>query len=66
MKTSISTVSIAGDLSEKLTAIAAAGFNGIEIFEQDFITFDGPPETVGKMVRDHGLTIDLLQAHARL
>nr|WP_319515446.1 TIM barrel protein [uncultured Cohaesibacter sp.] len=61
MKTSISTVSIAGDLSEKLTAIAAAGFNGIEIFEQDFITFDGSPETVGKLVRDHGLTIDLLQ-----
>ncbi len=61
MKTSISTVTIAGDLSEKLAAIAAAGFDGIEIFEQDFIAFDGSPADVGKMVRDHGLTIDLFQ-----
>lgn len=61
MKTSIATVSIAGDLGEKLTAIAAAGFDGIEIFEQDFIAFDGTPADVGKMVRDQGLTIDLFQ-----
>lgn len=61
MKTSIATVSIAGDLSEKLSAIANAGFDGIEIFEQDFIAFDGSPGDVGKMVRDHGLRIDLFQ-----
>ncbi|WP_417241364.1 bifunctional sugar phosphate isomerase/epimerase/4-hydroxyphenylpyruvate dioxygenase family protein [Celeribacter sp.] len=61
MKTSIATVSIAGDLGEKLTAIAAAGFDGIEIFEQDFITFDGSPADVGEMVRGHGMTIDLFQ-----
>lgn len=61
MKTAIATVTIAGDLSEKLTAIAAAGFDGIEIFEQDFITFDGAPSDVGKMVQDHGLSIDLFQ-----
>ena len=30
MKTSTATVSIAGDLGEKLTAIAKAGFDGIE------------------------------------
>ena len=41
MKTSIATVSISGNLPEKLEAIAAAGFDGIEIFEQDFITHDG-------------------------
>lgn len=61
MKTSIATVSISGDLREKLVAIAAAGFDGIEIFEQDFIAFDGTPRDVGAMVRDHGLTIDLFQ-----
>ncbi len=61
MKTSIATVSIAGDLGEKLTAIAAAGFDGVELFEQDFITFDGTPSDVGDMVRDHGMTIDLFQ-----
>ena len=37
MKTGIATVSIAGNLREKLAAIAAAGFDGLEIFEQDFL-----------------------------
>jgi 4-hydroxyphenylpyruvate dioxygenase len=61
MKTSIATVSISGDLREKLTAIAAAGFNGVEIFENDFLAFDGTPAEVGRMVRDSGLEITLFQ-----
>jgi 4-hydroxyphenylpyruvate dioxygenase len=61
MKTSIATVSISGDLREKLGAIAAAGFDGVEIFENDFLSFDGSPAEVGKMVRDHGLEITLFQ-----
>lgn len=61
MKTSIATVSISGGLSDKLEAIAAAGYDGIEIFEQDFIAFDGSPREVGRMVRDHGLEIMLFQ-----
>lgn len=61
MKTSIATVSIAGDLRDKLTAIAKAGFGGVEIFEQDFITYDGAPRDVGALVADHGLRIDLFQ-----
>lgn len=61
MKTSIATVSISGTLTEKLEAIAAAGFDGIEIFEQDFLTHDGSPEDVGAMIRDHGLEITLFQ-----
>ncbi|KAA2316038.1 sugar phosphate isomerase/epimerase and 4-hydroxyphenylpyruvate domain-containing protein [Pseudooceanicola sediminis] len=61
MKTSIATVCIAGDMREKLAAIAAAGFDGIEIFEQDFIAFDASPREVGQMVRDHGLEITLFQ-----
>ena len=61
MKTSIATVSISGDLREKLAAIAAAGFDGVEIFENDFLTFDGTPAEVGRMVRDHGLEITLFQ-----
>ncbi|MGB3503351.1 MAG: TIM barrel protein [Mesorhizobium sp.] len=61
MKTSIATVSISGDLREKLAAIAAAGFDGVEIFENDFLAFDGSPEDVGRMVRDHGLEITLFQ-----
>jgi 4-hydroxyphenylpyruvate dioxygenase len=61
MKTSIATVSISGELPDKLAAIAAAGFNGVEIFENDFLAFDGSPADVGKMVRDHGLEITLFQ-----
>ncbi|WP_223814345.1 bifunctional sugar phosphate isomerase/epimerase/4-hydroxyphenylpyruvate dioxygenase family protein [Roseicitreum antarcticum] len=61
MKTSIATVSISGTLAEKLEAIAGAGFDGIEIFEQDFVASDLSPRQVGAMVRDHGLKIDLFQ-----
>ncbi|KFI24671.1 3-keto-5-aminohexanoate cleavage protein [Haematobacter missouriensis] len=61
MKTAIATVSISGMLPEKLRAIASAGFDGIEIFEQDFIASDFSPREVGRMVRDHGLEIMLFQ-----
>ncbi|RCW19940.1 4-hydroxyphenylpyruvate dioxygenase [Ciceribacter lividus] len=61
MKTSIATVSISGDFEEKLIAIARAGFDGIEIFENDFLAFDRSPAEVGRMVRDHGLEVTLFQ-----
>ena len=61
MKTSIATVSISGNLREKLDAIAKAGFDGIEIFEQDFIADTGTPREIGDMIRDHGLEITLFQ-----
>jgi 4-hydroxyphenylpyruvate dioxygenase len=61
MKTSIATVSISGELPEKLAAIAKAGFDGVEIFENDFLAFDGSPRDVGRMVRDFGLEITLFQ-----
>ncbi|MBD9529652.1 bifunctional sugar phosphate isomerase/epimerase/4-hydroxyphenylpyruvate dioxygenase family protein [Paracoccus sp. PAR01] len=61
MKTSIATVSISGSFSEKLVAIQQAGFDGIEIFEQDFLASDFSAREVGRMVRDHGLEITLFQ-----
>jgi 4-hydroxyphenylpyruvate dioxygenase len=61
MKTSIATVSISGDLAEKLEAIAAAGFDGVEIFENDLLTFDASPRDVRRMVADAGLEITLFQ-----
>ena len=61
MKTSIATVSVSGSFAEKLDAIAGAGFDGIEIFEQDFLASDFTPAEVGAMVRDAGLTITLFQ-----
>lgn len=61
MKTSIATVSIAGDFREKLAAISRAGYTGIEIFEQDFIACDDRPVDVGWLVADFGLEIMLFQ-----
>ncbi|MGV8938232.1 MAG: bifunctional sugar phosphate isomerase/epimerase/4-hydroxyphenylpyruvate dioxygenase family protein [Allorhizobium sp.] len=61
MKTSIATVSISGELPDKLEAIAKAGFDGVEIFENDFLAFDGSPRDVGRMVRDLGMEITLFQ-----
>ena len=61
MKTSIATVSISGDLADKLQAIAAAGFDGVEIFENDLLTFGGSPKDAAKMARDLGLEITLFQ-----
>jgi 4-hydroxyphenylpyruvate dioxygenase len=61
VKTSIATVSISGDFQEKLTSIAAAGYDGLEIFENDFLAYDGGPREVGQMIRDAGLEITLFQ-----
>lgn len=61
MKTSIATVSISGEFPEKLQAIAKAGFDGVEIFENDFLAYDESPRDVGRMVRDFGLEITLFQ-----
>lgn len=61
MKTSIATVSISGALDEKLAAIAAAGFDGVEIFENDLLVYDASPSEVGRMVRDQGLHVTLFQ-----
>ncbi len=61
MKHSIATVSLSGTLPEKLEAIAAAGFDGVEIFENDLLYFDGTPATVRRMCADLGLEIMLFQ-----
>jgi 4-hydroxyphenylpyruvate dioxygenase len=61
MKTSIATVSLSGDLDEKLQAIAAAGFDGVEIFENDLLVSDRSPAEVARMAVDLGLEIVLFQ-----
>src|SRR5437764_6615816 len=55
MQTSIATVSLSGGLAEKLEAIAAAGFSGVEIFESDLLSFNGKPRDVARMVASLGL-----------
>ncbi|MFN4099856.1 MAG: bifunctional sugar phosphate isomerase/epimerase/4-hydroxyphenylpyruvate dioxygenase family protein [Pararhodobacter sp.] len=61
MKTALATVTLSGDLRQKLAAIAGAGFDGVEIFEQDLIAFDAAPAEVGRMIRDYGLSVTLFQ-----
>ena len=61
MKTSIATVSLSGALNEKLAAIAAAKFDGVEIFENDLLSFNGTPREVRSMIGELGLEIITLQ-----
>lgn len=60
-KYSIATVSVSGSLDEKLRAIAAAGFDEVEIFEADLLSYSGSPRDVGQMCRDLGLAICAFQ-----
>ncbi|MBC9715433.1 sugar phosphate isomerase/epimerase and 4-hydroxyphenylpyruvate domain-containing protein [Streptomyces sp. TRM66268-LWL] len=61
MRTSIATVSLSGGLTEKLTAAARAGFDGVEIFENDLVAAPQSPEEIRARTADLGLTIDLYQ-----
>lgn len=61
IKTSIATVSLSGSLPEKLQASAAAGFDAVEIFENDLTTFEGKPSDIRQMAKDLGLVILALQ-----
>ena len=61
MRTGIATVCLAGTLREKMQACAIAGFDGIEIFEQDLVTSPLSPEDVRKLAADLGLSLDLYQ-----
>jgi len=55
LQTAIATVCLSGTLNEKLEAIAAARFKGVEIFENDLLSFDGAPAQVGRRIKDLGL-----------
>jgi len=61
MRTGIATVCLSGTLKEKMQACAIAGFDGIEIFEQDLVTSPLSPEDIRKMAADLGLGLDLYQ-----
>lgn len=61
MRTGIATVCLSGTLKEKMQACAIAGFDGIEIFEQDLVTSPLSPGQVRTMAADLGLGLDLYQ-----
>jgi 4-hydroxyphenylpyruvate dioxygenase len=50
-----------GALADKLAAAAEAGFQGVEIFENDLTYFDGRPEDVRDLAGSLGLEIIALQ-----
>ena len=57
----IATVCISGTLEDKLGAAAAAGFDGVEIFEPDFIGSPWSASEVRARCADLGLSIGLYQ-----
>ena len=61
MRTSIATVSLSGTLVQKLRAAAAAGFDGVEIFEQDLVVAPESPERIRELAAGLGLSLDLYQ-----
>lgn len=61
MRTAIATVCLSGTLEDKLDACAAAGFDGVEIFENDLIASPSRPEDIAARCADLGLSIDLYQ-----
>lgn len=61
MRKSIATVSLGGTLDRKLDAIAAAGFDGVEIFAPNLENFAEGAHGVAKQAKDLGLAIDMFQ-----
>ncbi|WP_410657102.1 bifunctional sugar phosphate isomerase/epimerase/4-hydroxyphenylpyruvate dioxygenase family protein [Amycolatopsis sp. lyj-112] len=61
VKTAIATVCLSGTLEDKLAATAAAGFDGVEIFENDLIASRRSPSEIRRLCADLGLSIDLYQ-----
>jgi 4-hydroxyphenylpyruvate dioxygenase len=55
MRTAIATVCLSGTLTEKIEAIAAAEFKGVEIFENDLLSFNGTPAEARRMIEGLGL-----------
>jgi 4-hydroxyphenylpyruvate dioxygenase len=61
MRTAIATVCISGTLEDKLAAASDAGFDGVEIFEPDFVVSPLSAAQVKARCDDLGLSIDLYQ-----
>ncbi|MGC7094548.1 bifunctional sugar phosphate isomerase/epimerase/4-hydroxyphenylpyruvate dioxygenase family protein [Amycolatopsis lurida] len=60
-RTAIATVCLSGTLEDKLAAASAAGFDGVEIFENDLLASRLSPAGIRRHCADLGLSIDLYQ-----
>src|SRR3954467_11735896 len=61
LRTAVATVCLSGTLEDKLMAAAAAGFDGVEIFEPDFVASPWSAAGLRSRCADLGLSIDLYQ-----
>src|SRR4051794_23591998 len=61
LRTAVATVCLAGTLEDKLAAAATAGFDGVEIFEPDFVASSWSAAEARARCADLGLSIDLYQ-----
>jgi 4-hydroxyphenylpyruvate dioxygenase len=57
----IATVCLSGTIEDKLEAAAHAGFDGVEIFENDLVTSRLAPREIARFAGELGLSIDLYQ-----
>jgi 4-hydroxyphenylpyruvate dioxygenase len=62
MKRGISSLSFSGPLEKKIEAAARAGFDGIEVFREDLVDFDGKPADVARLARSARIDILSLQS----
>ncbi|WP_033260816.1 sugar phosphate isomerase/epimerase and 4-hydroxyphenylpyruvate domain-containing protein [Amycolatopsis vancoresmycina] len=60
-RTAIATVCLSGTLEDKLAAAAAAGFDGVELFENDLLVSPSSPADIRRRCAGLGLSIDLYQ-----
>lgn len=61
VRRSLATVCLSGTLEEKLTAAARAGFDGVEIFENDLVASPWSPSEIRVRCADLGLSVELYQ-----
>ncbi|WP_020672558.1 sugar phosphate isomerase/epimerase and 4-hydroxyphenylpyruvate domain-containing protein [Amycolatopsis nigrescens] len=61
LRLDIATVCLSGTLDDKLAAAARAGFDGVEIFENDLVVSPRRPREIRARCADLGLSIDLYQ-----
>lgn len=61
LRTAIATVSLSGTLENKLEALSRAGFDGYELFENDFIASELTAAQLRRRSADLGLTLELYQ-----
>ena len=66
IRRAIATVCLSGTLEDKLDAVGAAGFDGVEIFENDLIASSSTPAEVRSAVPTWARSIEFYQPFLRV